>query len=211
MSFQTVVRWLLPREDHFYDYLERQAEVAHETAVAFEEFKTGDAKAVRDAVQELEHKGDAIVHEMEEALAKTFVTPIDREDLQKLSSDLDDIIDRTNGAVRSCALFGVEHPTPAMSALMDTLVECTRILRDGMPDLRKHAYGELIITSRKLRTLEKKADVLFRDELSSLFHDEKIDAKRLFREKEVLEGLENAIDQCETVGETLAHLAVKHG
>jgi uncharacterized protein Yka (UPF0111/DUF47 family) len=211
MGFQSVVRWLLPHEDHFYDFLERQAQVAHETAVAFEAFKTGDATAVSNAVQELEHKGDAIVHEMEEALAKTFVTPIDREDLQKLSSDLDDIIDRTNGAVRSCALFGVDHPTPAMSSLMDTLVECTRILRDGMPDLRRHAYSELIATSRKLRTLEKKADGVFRAELSELFHDDKIDAKRLFREKEVLEDLEKAIDHCEQVADTLTNLSVKHG
>ncbi len=66
---------------------------------------------MRLAVQDLEHKGDNIYHQMEEALAKTFVTPIDREDLQKLSAELDDILDLTNGAMRTAVLYGVEKPT----------------------------------------------------------------------------------------------------
>src|SRR5580698_1852843 len=84
MGIQSVIRFLLPREDHFYDFLERQAVVAHKGAHALRSFKDGDVARVPDAVQLLEHEGDKIVHETEEALAKSFVTPIDREDLQKL-------------------------------------------------------------------------------------------------------------------------------
>src|SRR4051794_18871413 len=102
MGLASVVRWLLPREDHFYDFLEGQAVVAHEAAVAIIPFREGrPAAEVRIAVQELEHKGDKIFHDLEEALAKTFVTPIDREDIQKLSSELDDISDLINGAMRA--------------------------------------------------------------------------------------------------------------
>src|SRR5262245_60045523 len=115
MGIQAAIRWLLPREDHFYDFLERQAKAAHEGARALAKFSTNGTTAAqaRDAVQVIEHEGDKIVHEMEEALAKTFVTPIDREDLQKLSSELDTVLDLTNGAIRACVLLGVEKPTEA--------------------------------------------------------------------------------------------------
>ena len=103
MGIQDVIRWFMPREDHFYGFLERQATAAHDGAKALAKFSTNGATAqqARDAVQKIEHEGDGIVHEMEEALAKTFVTPIDREDLQKLSSELDTVLDLTNGAIRA--------------------------------------------------------------------------------------------------------------
>jgi len=207
-----MIRWLVPREDHFYAFLEGQADVAHSGAVALRRFEQGDtATSVREAVQELEHKGDKIVREMEEALAKTFVTPIDREDLQRLSDELDDILDLTNGAIRAAVLYGVDRPTEPMGKLMEILVQCTEVIKKTMPNLRKNAYAAITNDARALRKLEKEGDAIFREAVSSLFHDDGIDAKRLLREKEVLEDLENAIDHCETVSKTLANLAVKHG
>jgi predicted phosphate transport protein (TIGR00153 family) len=212
MSLQSVIRWLVPREDHFYGFLERQASTAHEAALALRGFKEGTAVAdVRNAVQELEHEGDKISHEMEDALAKTFVTPIDREDLQKLSKELDDILDRANGAIRAAALYGVDAPTEPMGKLMDVLVACTEVLKTTMPNLRKNAYPAILESNRALRKLEKDGDTIFRQAVSELFRDAATDAKKLLREKQVLEDLENAVDHCERVGDTLAHLAVKHG
>jgi uncharacterized protein len=213
MGIQDLVRWLLPKEDHFYDFLERQAVAAHEGASALAAFKIEGASAedVAKTVQDVEHKGDGIVHELEDALAKTFVTPIDREDLQKLSSQLDDVLDLTNGAARASVLFGVARPTPAMATLIDKLVECTVVLKDTVPNLRKHAYPDLITASRALRKLEKEADVVYREAVRGLFGDASVDAKKLLREKEILEDLERAIDHCEYVADTLANLAVKHG
>src|ERR1700722_14104641 len=144
MGLQDIVRWLVPREDHFYGFLEGQAATAHEGALALRRFKEGSsANDVRDAVQELEHEGDRLTHEMEEALAKTFVTPIDREDLQKLSSELDDILDLANGSIRASVLYGVDRPTEAMGQLMDLLVRCTQILKESIPKLRKSLYGKI--------------------------------------------------------------------
>jgi hypothetical protein len=213
MSLQSFIRLLLPREDSFYDLLERQALVAFEGATALAAFARPDAtvEAVCEAVQGKEHEGDAIVHQVEEALARTFVTPIDREDLQKLSSELDDVLDLANSAARSSALMGVSRPSEAMASMLGTLVEAAAVLRDAVPNLRTHDYAALIAASRTLRTLEKDADRRYRDAVFALFHDERIDAKVLLREKTVLEELERAIDCCEHVGDTLANLAVKHG
>lgn len=211
MSIQSVIRFFLPREEHFYDFLEQQAAVAHKGALALVSFKDGDVAEVREAVQRFEHDGDRIVHEMEEALARTFVTPIDREDLQKLSSELDDVLDLTNGTARAAALYGVDRPTEPMMKLIDVLVRCTEVLEVAIPNLRKHRYKELVDSARAIRKLEKEGDAVFRGAVSTLFHDRAIDAKQLLREKEVLEDLENAIDVCNNVADTLTNLAVKHG
>jgi uncharacterized protein len=213
MGFQALIRWLLPSEEHFYAFIEQQAVAAHEGASALAVFKEegASAEAVAKAVQAVEHRGDAIVHELEEALARTFVTPIDREDLQKLSSQLDDVLDLTNSAARGAVLFGVKRPTPTMASLIDCLVACTVLLKDALPDLRSHAYPKLTAASRQLRKLEKEADVIYRDAVRVLFGDDAVSVKELLREKQVLDDLERAIDRCEYVADTLANLAVKHG
>ncbi|MBA3460936.1 MAG: DUF47 family protein [Deltaproteobacteria bacterium] len=211
MGFAAVIRFFVPKADHFYTFLERQAVVAHDGAVALATFVEGNGQAVRDAVQGFEHQGDSIVHEMEEALARTFVTPIDREDLHSVSTTIDDILDLTNGAARACALFGVDRPSEAMTKLMAILVRCTEVLKTAMPKLRKHAYGEIIVAVKGMKALEKEADQVYRAAVSELFRDPKIDAKALLREKGVLEDLENAIDSCEDVAERLINLSVKHG
>ena len=210
---QSLLRFLLPREDHFYDFLERQAQVAHRAAMVMGKYRDGSttAQGIREQVQDLEHEGDQIVHEMLDTLARSFVTPIDREDLQRLSKRLDDIIDMTNAAARACVLFGVETPTKPMLAQIDKLVECTAVIEQLMPKLRKHAYAELIEASRSVAAIEKDSDGVFRDALSALFHDSGIDAKTILREREVLEDLEKAINRCDQVAELITNIAVKHG
>ena len=213
MGLQDVIRWLLPKEDHFFDYLERQAAVAYEGALALSRFRDDSVNAadVAKSLSELEHRGDQVVGEVEEALARTFVTPIDREDIHRLSNDLDNVIDMTNLAARSCNLLGVDRPTKSMVALMDTLVESTRLLSTAVGHLRKRAYGHMSDVTRTIRRLEKEGDTVFRAALTVLFHDDAIDAKQLLREKEVLEEIEQAIDHCDHVAETLGNLAIKHG
>jgi predicted phosphate transport protein (TIGR00153 family) len=218
LGVQDVIRWFLPREDHFYDFLERQAHAAHEGAQALAKFAINGttAREARDAVQKIEHEGDRIVHEMEEALAKTFVTPLDREDLQRLSSELDTILDLTNGAIRACALLGVDKPTEAMKQLIDVIVRCTSTIDEAIPKLRAHRYLELVACARTLRKLEKEGDTVYREAISALFHSESASesferARVLIREQTVLDDLEYAVDHCNAVADTLANLAVKHG
>jgi len=213
MGIQDIIRLLLPKEDHFYDYLESQAKVAHDGALALAKFTDNghSADEARAAVQAFEHEGDRIVHEMEEALAKTFVTPIDREDLQRLSSELDTVLDLTNGAIRACTMLGVDKATEPMQKLVRIIVECTRRINEVMPMLRRNQYTELVHCARELRNIEKEGDLVYREAISKLFKDPAIDAKVLIREKTVLEDLENAIDQCDSIADILANLAVKNG
>jgi predicted phosphate transport protein (TIGR00153 family) len=213
MGLQDVIRFLLPREDHFYDFLEQQAKTAYEGAKALAKF-TDEGQPVdeaRAAVQKRELEGDAIVHAMEDALAKTFVTPIDREDLHRLSSELDTVLDLTNGAACACSILGVEEATKPMKRLVKILVDCTHRIDEVMPKLRRHEYAQIVGVARELRKIEKDADTVYREAVSSLFKDTAVDAKRLIREKTVLDDLESAVDQCIVIADVLANLAVKNG
>lgn len=212
MSLQAFIRLLLPRSDHFYDILERHAGVLNQAAKELALLKDGTIPVpeLRDRIQDLEHQGDQAFHDMLEALGRTFVTPIDREDLQKLSKKLDDVIDLINATVRACVLFGVARPTRPMSLLIDKLVSCSVALAVAVPKLRHHSYPEIIKTGSQVHFFEKEGDTVFRDALSALFHDPAIDAKTILREKEVLEDLEKAINRCDQAAELLINIAVKN-
>lgn len=219
MGIQDVIRFFLPKEDHFYEFLEEQARLAHAGALALAKF-TDNGQSAADAcreVQKIEHQGDRIVHEMEEALARTFVTPIDREDLQRLSSELDTVLDLTNGAIRACVMLGVEKPTQPMRELVAVIVRCTTKIDAAMPMLRKHKYTDIVNVARELRKIEKEGDAIYRNAISDLFRAQAdgsahvSDARVLIREKTVLEDLENAVDQADSIADILANLAVKHG
>lgn len=212
MALQDMLRWLLPREDQFYKYLAQQAALAHKGAAALGGFRDGQSvKAVNEAVQTIEHEGDKVFYDMEEELGRTFVTPIDREDLQLLSKELDDILDLTNSAARVASLYGVDVPTEPMKKLITTLIAATAQIEVAIGKLIASDYPAVLATVRTIRQHEKEGDAVFRATLSDLFHDPTVDAKELLRQKGVLENLEHAIDRCELLAHTLAHLAVKHG
>lgn len=213
MALQDFVRWILPKEDHFYTYLENLAAASHEASLALVRWKDPKTtpQSVCDEVQEIEHKADGIIEQLEDGLARTFVTPLDREDLHKLGGELDDVVDLTNLAARAIVLYGVDRPNAAMTKLIDVLLQCTTVLKDSVPKLRLHKYSELVDAARILRQLEKDADKAYRDEISRMFRDDSIDAKTVIRLREVLEDLERAVDHCDHVAETLSNLAVKHG
>lgn len=212
MALQDMVRWFLPRSDDFFVFIERQAQMAHIGAKAFAGFVPGaSAEEIAKLVEKHEGDGDKIVEELEDALQRTFVTPIDREDLQRLSSELDDILDFTHQAARSCVLFGVTSPTTAMTELIALVVTSTQHLEAAVPLLRKHDFAALMKASRTLRQDEHKADEVYRAALSALFRDDAKNAKDVIREMKVLEHLKRAVDRCEHVAHTLANLAVKHG
>jgi predicted phosphate transport protein (TIGR00153 family) len=213
MALQDLIRLILPREDRFYELIERQMDVALRASRALAEFRDPACTPAMLAasLQKLEHEGDALVHEIEELLAKTFVTPIDREDIHQLSQVIDDVTDLANGAARACDLLGVPRPSEEMLALIDMLGTAAEQLARTLPNLRLRRFEPLMTDTRAVRGLEKDADRIFRGAISKLYRSDDVDVKVLLREREVLEDLENAVDRCERVAMVLATLAVKHG
>lgn len=213
MSIQKLIRRILPREESFYDLLENLARLANSSAVELTRLGATpcEPKAVAQAVQEIEHQADSVFHEVETALAKTFVTPLDREDIHQLAFEIDDVVDMVNLSARTFVMFHLSQPSEPMVALCDTLLRCTEALGAALPLLRRHDYDGIIAAGRVIRGIEKEADSIFRNAVSSLFQDAAIDAKQLLREKELLEHIEDAVDRCDRLANTLCNLAVKHG
>lgn len=211
MALQDLVRIVLPKDDRFFDFLESQAKLAHEAAVELSKLDGENIADVRKKVHAVEKKADGVAHELEDALATTFVTPIDREDIHKLSSMLDDIADRAHATASAFDMFSIKEPSEASSKLMQLLVKTSDALADLLPSLRKHDWETIRTGARKIKTFEKEGDEIYRGAIRALFADEKIDARSLIREKEVIEILEDAVDTCEDVATYLSNLAVKHG
>ena len=208
---QGLVRFFLPHDEQWFDMLEELARLGHQASKALLDFKEQTAQQVRDVVQKIEHQADDVVRRMEEALAKTFVTPIDREDLHRLTGELDDIIDLMNLSARCFTLYHLGRPTPAMLNIMGRLEAATQMIADAVPKLRKHDYQGLIEDGRRIRAVEKEADTIYRNSISELFSATSIDPRELLKQKEALDDLENAVDHCDKVADLLANLAVKHG
>jgi len=213
MRIQELARRVFPKEESFYALLERLGALAGQSVTEFRALGAdGDSTdAVAARVQAVEHEADRIFHEVETGLARTFVTPIDREDIHEIAFEIDEIVDMVNLSARTCALYHIDRLTPPMEALADTLEGCTRALGEALPRLRRRDYAGILDDGRTLRGLEKQADAIFRQTLSALFQDPAVDAKRLLKEKEIIEHIEDAVDRCDRLGNTLCNLAVKHG
>lgn len=212
MALQDLIRVVLPKEDHFFDYLEKQAQLGYDCATKLRELETRSVAEVRPEVHAIEKACDKVAHELEDALAATFVTPLDREDLHKLSTLLDDICDGAYATASAFEMFHIERASDEARAQMEVLEKAAKLLAETVPALRKSDFDKIRSAVREMKVLEKQGDEAYRAKMKKLFaSDGPSDARELIRQKEVTEILENAIDTCEDAAEFLVNLAVKHG
>ena len=203
--------WLLPPEREFFDLLDRQAgfvlEGAHALRDLLKDFR--DVPAKRRAIKDIEHKGDETVHTIYEALNKTFITPIDREDITALATDLDNVLDQVDAAANRLALFEITEPSPAMLDLAEVIVEAAAALQKAVGMIRDMKYAEDVeLICVEVNRLENVADDLLNISVATLFHD--LDVVRILKHKEILERLEIATDYCEDVANVLSDIVAKN-
>src|SRR3989442_1287813 len=137
--------WIIPQERQFFDLLERLAATVDEGAIALadllHEFRDVPMKCRR--IKDVEHHADEIVHRVYEELNKTFITPIDREDIQSLATELDNVLDMIEAASSRIGLYEIDRPTEAMVQLGDVIKDGMRLLKDAVGLIRnmKQADG----------------------------------------------------------------------
>jgi len=142
-------------------------------------------------------------------LNRTFVTPLDPEDIRAIASRLDDIIDYTQAAAERLLLYHVKEPYPASLELADTLVQATKEVQRVVGMLRDMGHRQEILTGCiEINRLENQGDKLYREALGNLFR--KGDVMELLRWKEIFEQIEQAIDQCEDLADVVESVIVKH-
>ncbi|MGI5129705.1 DUF47 domain-containing protein [Pseudonocardia sp. CA-107938] len=205
---------LSPHERGFYPLFTRSAEniataadLLAELVAAAPEERAALAARVKDA----EHAGDEVTHEIMVKLNQTFVTPFDREDIYRLASSLDDVLDEMEEAADRIVLYRVSHLPAGIAKQVAVLQRAATATAEAMPKLEKMAkLQEYWI---HVNSLEDEADAVYRDLLGDLLAPAEgttpLDVLTVLKHKEIVEILENAADAFETVANTVESIAVK--
>lgn len=212
MPLKTLKQFIVPQEHIFYELLQGQAETAHDAACALRDlmhqYKDVDAQAKR--IKGLEHKGDELVHELYDQLNKTFIVPMDHDDLSGLATALDDIVDLTNASAKYLAVYQIKKPLPAMVTLSDLLAQQTAELLAAIQSLKssKH-FARATKACIEINRLENEADDAYTQGLADLFKTD--DAVFILKHKEVLDRIESACDRVERAAHAVSNIVMKHG
>ena len=203
---------LLPRETSFFDHFEKHADLSMMGAKEFLSLVATGANIQTKAsrIHEIEHETDVITHHCVEALHKTFITPLDRDDIHRLISKMDDIMDQIDAAAERINLYGVKEMTPEVKDFADILVRATEQVKVAVKGLRdmKHS-AEVLKACIDINRLENEADVILRNALARLFKEEK-NAVTIIKWKEIYEALEDATDVCEDVANIIEGIILEH-
>lgn len=206
---------LMPRETRFYDYFDRHGALIVEGSRAVVELVTHYADTTRRAqliqeIGDIERKADKITHETIKVLHETFITPFDRNDIHRLISSMDDVLDLMQDAAESMHLFDIQTLPPNSLRMAEILLECSTRVHAGVGLLRSmdNAPQALAITEQ-IDALESDGDKVSRDGISRLFREEQ-DVRQLIKHKNVYEYLENAIDKCQDVANVIESVVVEN-
>jgi len=203
---------LLPRETSFFDFFERHAALTVQGTKEFLSLvSTGanvNAKAKR--IKEIEHETDVITHHCVEALHKTFITPIERDDIHRLITRMDDIMDYVEAAAERIVLYEIREMTPEVRDLADVLVRAMEEVEQALRGLRDAKKAAVVVQKCiDINRLENEGDAILRNAVARLFKEEK-DPITVIKWKEIYENLESATDRCEDVANIIEGVMLEH-
>jgi hypothetical protein len=201
---------LTPRTTEFFTLFARAGENALQVAQLVERrFREHPNSGVtQEQVKAEETEGDAITRELITLLNTQYVTPFDREDIYLLATEIDDVVDYLEEASDLLGLYGLEMPTRhavEQCAVIVRACEQLAIACDNLKGMR--GVQDALV---ELKRLEDEGDRILRDALGALFRDEGIDPLLVIRWKDIYEGLERALDACETAAHVLNNIVVKN-
>jgi len=206
-----VREWILPRERLFFDLLQAVSlnlvAAAGELCSLIDDYREVHRKRVR--LKEVEHLGDEAVHEIFEALNRTFVTPFDREDIVALTNSMDNVLDLIYAAATRLDQYRVEAATPPMVRFADIIREQCKRIDQGVGSLRdRRSWDHIEPLTVEINRLENEADDVLNAAVADLFHG--VDPITIIKLKDVYESLEKATDHAEDVADTLSDIIVKY-
>jgi predicted phosphate transport protein (TIGR00153 family) len=198
----------------FYDLFEKETAnlvVAGEKLVdLFKNYENVEEKAKE--LKDLEHKGDVITHQIIAKVHRSFVTPIDSEDITLLAHSLDDVMDFIEAAGRTAWLYHIAQPTERARELARIVGKMTRKLNEVMPQLRhRDKFKWILEQSVEINTLENEADDVQHAALAELFEACRTDACEVIKWRELYGHLEDATDRGEDVANILEGVVLKYG
>ena len=203
---------LIPKDEKFFDILEEASDNVEKGAGVFLEL-VSDWSLTSPKIQqirELEHEGDRMTHEVIDRLNRTFITPIDREDIHALATELDDVIDIIQATMDRMQLFRIDKTSPILIQMSEVLVKATHAIGKAIISLRdlKHSRRTLDFCI-EINRLENEGDAILKVGLGELFATPK-DVLEIVKWKEVYEAAEYATDKCEDIANIIEGIVVKN-
>ena len=204
---------LIPKDEKFYDLFEELADKIVEGGKMFTDilnnYEQSEAKIAK--LKEIEHEADIITHQTYEKMHKTFLTPLDREDIYNLVNKMDSVLDMIEAAAVRMQLYKIKKPADEIKELARILNEAVCRIKKIVHSLRdKKKYKEILEDCVEINTLENEGDIVLRMTMARLFEREK-DAIELIKWKEIFERIEESIDVCEDVSNIIEGIVLKHG
>jgi uncharacterized protein len=200
---------LIPREERFYDDFNALArQIRHGARLLLEMLEPPRPMWDKaDEIKEIEHKCDFLTHEIIQRLHRTFVTPLDREDIHTLARTLDDVMDAIDASATIVSLYHIENVRPGARELARIIFDSAEQVVGAVGALEgRKGVAECAV---EINRLENEADRALQAAIRSLFAEEK-DAIEIIKWKEILDFLEQATDRCEDVANVLEGVVVKH-
>jgi predicted phosphate transport protein (TIGR00153 family) len=200
---------VIPRSESFFDLFERAAANLTQTASLLLAFLRDpkDPEAAHAEIRQREHEGDEVTHQIIRALNTTFVTPFDREDIHRLASLIDDIVDGLDAVVDLYVLYHVEAPLPEMIQQAEVLLKAIQQAEQALGGLRSFTGLEQYWV--EVNRLENEGDRIYRKTVARLFSGE-FEALDVLKWKDLVDQLEASIDKAEDVANTLESIVLKH-
>ena len=201
---------LIPREEKFFDDFLNLADRIVSGATLLERMLASDPPTWDTALQirQIEQECDALTHQIIQRLNKTFVTPIDREDIHELAKTLDDVMDAIDNAAALIPLYRIEWIRPGARELTHVIIKQTDAIRAAVEALEQKKG--VLQHAIEINRLENEADRIHKQVIGQLFDEEK-DPIAVIKWKEIYDILEEATDACEDVANLLENVVVKHG
>ena len=209
---------LLPREGNFFQMFNQHADKTVEAAHAFANMVANYSdphlrEKYNQDVDNAERAADRVTQEVNRALHKTFITPIDREQIHSLINAMDDVADLFQDSAESMALYDVREMTGEITRLTDLSVKCCERVRDAVKLLDKIAEAgnaeAALKTCEEIDRLESDADRVMRSAMSKLFREEP-DVREVLKLKAIYELLETITDKCEDVANMIEGVVLEN-
>jgi predicted phosphate transport protein (TIGR00153 family) len=199
---------LFPKEEDFFLLFHRQAVLVREGCDGLHQMMQSFDRLEERAreLKDIEHRADEVTHELYERLNRTFITPIEREDIHALASGLDDVVDAVEAIASRLVLFGIKSSTPEAIRLTSILTHCGSQIEQAVDCLKK--MSNLSGFTIEIHRLENEADAISRQVVADLFSG-RHEILDVMRWKEIYGRLESAADQCEDVANAIESIVIK--
>jgi uncharacterized protein Yka (UPF0111/DUF47 family) len=204
----------LPQTPRFFDFFEQHAQITLQAAVQLQKFMLTDQNEVSEEINPikiLEHEADAVTFQCIDTLHKSFITPFQHNDIFRLISRMDDIVDAIEEISDKCLIFRITSFPPAAKEMAQLLVLATEKLDIAIKGLRdrKQQAPKMREINFQIHEIEDQADKILRKTLGELFDEEK-DLRLLIKWKEIYDKLEEAIDSCDDVSNIIEGIIVEY-